>query len=104
MQHGNGAHLRAEVTRIGGDLAQRIGGGAEQDGIDDALVLERDLRGLWRQGEDHVVVGHRQQLGLACFEPFGARQTLALRAVAITAGVVGATNEPTIGTVLDMPA
>ena len=55
-----------------------------------------------RHGEHHVEVGHVEQFGLAVFEPLGARQALALRAVPVTAGVVGATNEPTIVTVLDM--
>ena len=66
--------------------------------------MERDLGDGRGQGEHDVEVGHRQQLGLARLEPFGARQALALRAVPIAAGVVGATNQSAIGTVLDMPA
>ncbi len=44
MQHRDRADFGAEVARIGGDVAQRVGRSAEQDRIDDALVLERDLR------------------------------------------------------------
>ena len=44
MQHGNRADFGAEVARIGGDVAQRVGRGAEQDGVDHALVLESYLR------------------------------------------------------------
>ena len=56
---------RAEVARVGRDEAQRLGGGAEQDGVDRRLVLERHGTDRRRQGEDHVEVGHRQELGLA---------------------------------------
>ena len=41
-----------------------------------------------RQGEDDVIVGNRQELGLAVFEPSPRGGRLALRAVAIPAGVV----------------
>lgn len=58
MQHGNRADLGPEVARISGDVAQRVGGGAEQDGMDDALILESDLRPQHGQGEDRVIVGH----------------------------------------------
>ena len=66
--------------------------------------MERDLGERRGHGEHDVEVGHRQQFGLACLEPFGARQTLALRAMPITARVVGVTREPAIGAALDMPA
>ena len=86
VQYGDRADLGAEVAWVGGDVAQRLGRCAEQDGIDDAFVLERDLRRRRRQGEDDVEVGHRQQFGLTGFEPFGACQALALRAVPVAAG------------------
>ncbi len=79
------------MARISGDVAQRLRRSAEQDGIDNALVLERDLRDLRRQGEDHVVVGHRQQLSLARLQPLRARQALALRTVPVAAGNVQCT-------------
>jgi hypothetical protein len=76
----------------------------KQDGVDDRLVVERDVRDRSRHGEHDVEVGNWQQFGLACFEPLGACQTLALRAVPIAAGVVRATNEPAIGAAFDMTA
>jgi hypothetical protein len=42
VQHGDAADLGAEVARVGRDEAQRLGGGAEQDGVDRRLVLESD--------------------------------------------------------------
>ena len=89
------ANPRRRVSWLGGDVAHRFGRSAEQDGVDRALVLERDLRLRRRQGEDDMVVwqgeddmvvGYRQQLGLTCLEPLGARQTRALRTMSVSAG------------------
>ena len=41
-----------------------------------------------RDGEDDVSIGHRQYLGLTCFEPGRLSTALAFRAVAISARVV----------------
>ena len=49
VQHGERADLGAEVAGIGGDVAQRLGRGAEQDGVDHRLVVERDLGDRRRQ-------------------------------------------------------
>ena len=51
---------------------QRLGGGAEQEIVDGGLVLEGDLGDRRRQGEDDVVIGDRQQIGLALGEPLRA--------------------------------
>ena len=89
VQHGDEADLGAEMLGIGGDRAQRLGRGLEQDGVDRRLVLEGDLGDLGRQREDDVEVGDRQQLGLPRGEPVSAGLALALRAVPVAAGVVG---------------
>ena len=104
VQHGDRPDLGAEVPRVSGDVAQRVGGGAEQDGIDDALVLERDFGRRRGQCEDHVVVGHRQQLGLTRLEPLRTCQALALRTVPVAAGIVGVAHQPAVATLLDMTA
>ena len=74
---------------VGGDGGQRLGGGPEQEVVDGGLVLERDGADRRRQGEHDVIIGNRQQLRLAVFEPSSRRGRLALRAVAIAAGIVG---------------
>ena len=104
VQQGDCADLCAEMLRVGGDVAHCIGRSAEQDGVDRALVLERDLRRRRRQGEDDMVVGHRQQLGLTRLEPLGTCQTLALRTMSIAAGVVGAADQPAVAALLDVPS
>ena len=57
--------------------------------VDGGLVLERDGADRSRQGEDDVVVGNRQKLGLAFGQPLSRRRALTLRAVAVAAGIVG---------------
>jgi hypothetical protein len=49
-------------------------------------------------------VGYRQQFGLSLSEPLGARRSLALRTMAIAAGVVGDARHTTIIALLDMAA
>ena len=86
VQHGGEADARAQV---GGDGGQGLGGGPEQEVVDGGLVLERDGADRSRQGEDDVIIRNRQELGLAVFEPLPRRGGLALRAVAVAAGIVG---------------
>ena len=89
MQHGGEADARAQMLRVGGEGGQRLGGGPEQEVVDGGLVLERDGADRGRQGEDDVIIRNRQEFGLAVFEPLPRRGGLALRAVAVAAGIVG---------------
>jgi len=89
VQHGGEADARAQMFGIGGDGDEGLGGGPEQEVVDGGLVLERDRADRGRQGEDDVIVGDWQKLHLALFEPLPRRRALALRAVAVAAGVVG---------------
>jgi hypothetical protein len=43
MEYRGDANLRAQMSWIGGNGGERLGGGAEQDPIDGGLVLEGDL-------------------------------------------------------------
>ena len=104
MEHGDEADLGAEMLRVGGDPAQRLGGGSEQDGVDRLLVLEGDLGHRCGQREHDVEVRRRQQLGLPGLEPCGTRLSLALRTVPVAAGVIGMTYEAAIGAELGVAA
>src|SRR5436853_428660 len=88
MQHAQESDLRAKVFRIGGNFQQRCGAGLEQELEENLLVLpdERDQR-VWH-AEDQVVIIDRQQLLLASAQPLVTSVGLALRAVAIAAGVI----------------
>src|ERR1041385_6302099 len=94
VQHRDDADLGAEVLGISRNGSQRLGRRPEQDGIDRGFVLERDLGDGRRYREDDMEVRYWQQLGLPGGEPVGARLPLAFRAMAVSAGVVGAADEP----------
>ena len=69
------------------DLRGRL----KQEALWVSLGERVDLMG---QGEDQMEVGHRQELCAAGLEPALLRQCLALRAVAVAAGMVTATSAP----------
>lgn len=77
-----------EVFRVGSDFEEGLGGGAEQDLVDDLLVAEPERSDLARYCEDDVEVGHREELLGAVPKPLRALVTEARGAVAIAAAVV----------------
>ena len=73
MQNGEESDLRSQVFGISGYLEQGLGTGAEQEVIEDLLVLQRQWGELVRQGEDNVDVGDRQEFVLpASFDVVGS--------------------------------
>src|SRR5208283_5039042 len=104
MEDGGEADARAEMLGVGGDGGQGLGGGPEQEVVDGGLVLERDRADRRRQGEDDVIVGNRQKLRLAIFEPLARRSSLALRAMPVAAGIVGHAFVRAVLAALDMAA
>src|SRR5208337_5236057 len=68
------------------------------------VVLESDRRDWRRHGEDDMEIGNGQQFGAAICKPLEARQTLALRAMPIAAGIVGDADLAAILAPLDMTA
>ncbi len=88
VEHGREPDPGPEVLRVGRDREQRVGRRAEQEVVDDGLVLERHGRDRRRQGEHDVEVGHGQQIGLPPLQPSPGGLPLALRAVPVAAGVV----------------
>ena len=98
------ADAHAPMPGIGGDGAQGLGHGLEQDAEDDPAVAEADGGDLRWQGEDHVEVGHRQELGDARLAPALGGHPLASRAVAVATGVVERMLAPAAVTGVDVPA
>ena len=72
VEDGEEADLGAEVAGVGGDGAQRLGDGSEEQSVDDGLVLGGDLGDRRRHGEDDMEVLGGQQVRPAPFEPSGA--------------------------------
>jgi hypothetical protein len=95
---------RQAVSRLGGDGDERLRRRLEQDAVDDGLVLPGDVGDRCRQSEHDVIIWHGQQLRLPLGQPFLGGDGLALRAVAITAGVVGDAHMRAILAALDMAA
>src|SRR5271169_7188861 len=104
MQHTQEADLRPQMFWIGGDLTQRLRRRAEQDIVDDGLVLEGDDLDLLRHREHDVEVGYVEQFGLTVLEPLSPCETLAFRTVAISARVVGHPLMAAIAAPLDVTA
>jgi hypothetical protein len=104
MEDGGHAELSAEMLGVGRDGGERLRRAAEQDGIDDGLVLEGDLSGGRRHGEDDVEIRHGKEFGLSLGEPLRTRRALALWAMPIATGVVGDARRTTVVALLDMAA
>src|ERR1700755_218255 len=104
VQDGGETNARAQVLRVSGDRGQRLGGSSEQEVVDGSLIVERDGADRSRQGEDDVVIGNRQKLRLAVFEPLPRRRSLTLRAMPVAAGIVGDPLVRAVLAALDMSA
>ena len=88
---------------VGGDGEQSLGRNVEQQAIDQRLVLVGELGDRRGQRKDHMVVLDRQQIGLTRLEPAPGGAGLALRAMAVAAGVVGDLVAPATLTAQYMP-
>jgi hypothetical protein len=85
MEHAEKPDLRAEVFGVAGKFEQRSGTGAEEQIIEQTLVLQDQSGELVGQGEDDVEVRHGQQLGGTRGQPPGPRVALAPGTVPVTA-------------------
>ena len=65
-----------------------LGTGAEQEVIEDLLVLQRQWGELVRESEDHMDIGNRQKFVLTSHNPLVASAALTLGAMAITTTVI----------------
>jgi hypothetical protein len=83
MQDGKETDVCSQVTRIAGYLEQGLGTGAEQEVIEDFLVLQRQWGELVRQSEDNMDIGDGQKFTLPSHNPLVASATLTLWAMAI---------------------
>src|SRR6201993_890081 len=105
MQHGEEADFRTEVSRIASDFEKCFRTGAEQQIVDDFLVLQSQWSKLQRKCEDHVDVARREKFSLTCRDPTFSGRGLTLRAVSIAAAVVGdGGTMPAAGALIEMTA
>ena len=88
MKHREKPDLRTEMSPIGGDGPQRLGGRVEQDLVDRAGVLEGNRGDLVGNGEDDMEILRVEKLRPPSLDPFRPGERLALGAAARTAAVV----------------
>ena len=98
------ADLRAEMSRVGRDLAERRRARLEEPGVQARAIPIGQRQQRMREREDDVHVRHVEQLALARVEPALPRLRLALRAVPIPTRVIGDGLMPAGVTPIEMPA
>jgi hypothetical protein len=104
VEHGSGTNAAAQVLGICSDGEQRLGCRAEQQVVNDRLVLVGDWGDLRRQGEDYMEVADRQQISLARGKPVPCRRALTLGTMAVATRVVGDAAVAALLAALDMAA
>src|ERR1017187_2794855 len=86
MEYGEEPGFHPQALGIAGNGEQGLGDGAEEDVVDDLLVVEGDVGDGLGQSEDHVKVFGGQQLGGALLDPLGSCRAPALGAMTVAAG------------------
>ena len=89
MQNAEHADLGTQMLGIARHLEGRLCAGRKQQIVKQARVFQRQHVEFVRHGEDHVKVTSGQQFLFARGEPALAGLGLALRAMPVTAGVIG---------------
>jgi len=92
MEDAHKADIGAQVLRIGSDLQQRCGAGAEQKVIQDFLVCQREWRKLMGKREDDMYVGHLCARAHKCLYVLFPVMLCSIAANAIRADIVGNNN------------
>src|SRR3974377_1964329 len=88
MQDTEEADLCAEVSGIASDFEEGFGTGAEQEIVEDFLVLQHHRSQATRQGEDHMEIARGEKLLLTRRNPAVPSGGLTLRAMAIATAVI----------------
>jgi len=92
------------VARISCNFEQGFRTGAEQEVIEDLLVLQCQWGELVRESEDNMDIGDGQKFTLASHDPVVASAALTFWAMAIATAVVGEGAIATARALIAMPA
>ena len=104
VQDGRAAEVAAEMAGIAAEGGEGVGGGVEEEGVEEpGVALREGVEGM-RQGEDEMEVLDGQQLRAAGVEPALFGEGLAFGTVTVAAGVVGDALGPAGVTGLAMAA
>ena len=89
VQHTEETNFSAEVSGIASDFQKCFVTGPEQQAIDELLVLQSQVCQLRRQCENNMDVARRKKFLATRYDPTVAGSGLTLRAVPVSAAVVG---------------
>src|SRR5438876_7181509 len=105
MQDAEEANLCAEVLRITSHFEKGFRTGAEQQTVEDLLILQHQWRQAAGECEDHVQVAGREKFSSTRSDPAVPSSGLTLRAMAIAAAVIGdGGTMPAAGALIEMTA
>ena len=96
VEDGGDADAGAEVLRVSRDCHHRLRRRAEQQIVDDRLVLQGYVGNLGGKREDDMEVADRQQVGFTLGQPGARSGALAFGAMPIAAAVVGNALTPAV--------
>ena len=85
MQYAEKTDLRTGVFWVASDFEKGFRAAAEQEIVDDLLVLQHQRSQSTRQGEDHMEIARGEQFSLTRSDPAFPCGRLTLRAVPISA-------------------
>src|ERR1700730_16162839 len=102
MEHAEEADLGSKVSRIASNLEQSGSTAAEQQAIDQSLVLQGQGSQFTRQREHRMDVARGQQLAFALLEPADAGVALAPWAVPVATRVIGDGSVAAAGALIAM--
>ncbi len=83
------ANVGPEMLRIPRDGDEGLGDRLEEEGIEEAGVVEGEAIERVGQGKDHMEVRHREEFALPRSQPGGLGRALTLGTVPIPTGVIG---------------
>ena len=102
VQDRSKAKLSAEIFFVGGEFPQGFSGSLEQQVIHQGLILIKDRAQLLRHSEHDMEIAGIEQILFLFLNPTLFGESLALRAVAVAAGVVGNLGNTAVGAGVDM--
>ncbi len=89
VQHAEETDLCAKTIRVASHFEKSFCTGAEQEIVEDLLVLQHQRSQATGQGEDHMEIAGGEKLLLTRSDPAVPSGGLTLRAMAIAAAVIG---------------
>jgi hypothetical protein len=104
VQHGRDAGLCPEALVVAGEFEKRLAHRVEEQVVEGARVRPGQRTQFGGHREDHVEMLGREDALLPRLDPHGLLRRMALRAVAITARVVGRLREAARPADVEVPA